>query len=203
MLRQRTQKNTIRATDVGLHTGEKVLMTLGPAPVNSGIVFRRTDLEGTPEVRADGMLVRETTLGTTLMQDDVRVATVEVFVTNRRGYAVTGLDRAGFPDLADERLEADDRTGERKIMVRHDPARLSVAILNLLQDYALQRPLSVSRAIFREYDVRGVVVVDLHLTGEETLYRRHRIVGNQAGDGLVPPAVASRSFENRSDLFER
>jgi phosphomannomutase/phosphoglucomutase len=74
-------------------------------------------------------------------------------------------------NLADERLEADERTGERKIMVRHDPARLSVAILNLLQDYALQRPLSVSRAIFREYDVRGVVGVDLTAGAMETMGR--------------------------------
>ena len=91
MFRQRTLKNTIRATGVGLHTGEKVLMTLGPAPVNSGIVFRRTDLEGTPEVRADGMLVRETTLGTTLMQDDVRVATVEHLMS---AFAGLGIDNA-------------------------------------------------------------------------------------------------------------
>ena len=91
MLRQRTLKNTIRATGVGLHTGEKVLMTLGPAPVNSGIVFRRTDLEGAPEVRADGMLVRETTLGTTLMQGDVRVATVEHLMS---AFAGLGIDNA-------------------------------------------------------------------------------------------------------------
>ena len=91
MLKQRTLKNTIRATGVGLHTGEKVLMTLGPAPVNSGIVFRRTDLEGAPEVRADGMLVRETTLGTTLMQDDVRVATVEHLMS---AFAGLGIDNA-------------------------------------------------------------------------------------------------------------
>lgn len=91
MLRQRTLKNTIRATGVGLHTGEKVLMTLGPAPLNTGIVFRRTDLEGAPEVRADGMLVRETTLGTTLMQDDVRVATVEHLMS---AFAGLGIDNA-------------------------------------------------------------------------------------------------------------
>jgi phosphomannomutase/phosphoglucomutase len=74
-------------------------------------------------------------------------------------------------NLANERLEADEHTGERKIMVRHDPARLSAAILNLLQDYALQRQLSVSRAIFREYDVRGVVGVDLTAGAMETMGR--------------------------------
>jgi phosphomannomutase/phosphoglucomutase len=74
-------------------------------------------------------------------------------------------------NLANERLEADENTGERKIMVRHDPARLSTAILDLLQNYALQRSLSVSRAIFREYDVRGVVGVDLSAGAMETMGR--------------------------------
>jgi phosphomannomutase/phosphoglucomutase len=74
-------------------------------------------------------------------------------------------------NLADERLEADVHTGERKLMVRHNPTRLSAAILNLLQNYALQRSLSVSRAIFREYDVRGVVGVDLTAGAMETMGR--------------------------------
>ncbi len=72
-------------------------------------------------------------------------------------------------NLANERLEEDERSGERKIMVRHDPARLSEAILTLLQDYALQRKLSVSRAIFREYDVRGVVGVELTAEAMKTM----------------------------------
>ncbi len=50
MINQRTLKNVIRATGVGIHSGEKVFLTLRPAPVNTGIVFRRTDLEGSPEV---------------------------------------------------------------------------------------------------------------------------------------------------------
>ncbi|NGX15230.1 UDP-3-O-acyl-N-acetylglucosamine deacetylase [Wenzhouxiangella sp. XN24] len=91
MLKQRTLKNTIRATGVGLHTGEKVLMTLGPAPVNSGIVFRRSDLDPAPQIRADGMLVGETTLGTTLVQDGVRVATVEHLMS---AFAGLGIDNA-------------------------------------------------------------------------------------------------------------
>ena len=73
--------------------------------------------------------------------------------------------------LANERLETDERSGERKIMVRHDPARLSAAILTLLEDYALQHKLSVSRAIFREYDVRGVVGTDLTANAMETMGR--------------------------------
>ena len=73
--------------------------------------------------------------------------------------------------LIDERLEEDLDSGERKVMVRHDPARLLTAILRLLEDYALQRQLSVSRSIFREYDVRGVVGVDLTASAMETMGR--------------------------------
>jgi UDP-3-O-[3-hydroxymyristoyl] N-acetylglucosamine deacetylase len=91
MLRQRTLKNTIRATGVGLHSGEKVLMTLGPAPVNAGIVFHRTDLGPEARIRADGMYVGETTLGTVLVKDDVRVATIEHLMS---AFAGLGIDNA-------------------------------------------------------------------------------------------------------------
>jgi UDP-3-O-[3-hydroxymyristoyl] N-acetylglucosamine deacetylase len=51
MLKQRTLRNSIRATGVGLHTGTKVLMVLRPAPPNSGITFRRTDLDEPVDIR--------------------------------------------------------------------------------------------------------------------------------------------------------
>ena len=77
MLRQRTLKTAIRATGVGLHTGEKVYMTLRPAAENSGITFRRIDLDEPVDIPADPTLVGETMLGTTLIKDGVKVATVE------------------------------------------------------------------------------------------------------------------------------
>ena len=67
MIRQRTLKNVIRATGVGLHCGEKVYMTLRPAPPDTGIVFRRTDLDPPAEVRAHALNVGDTQLGTTKM----------------------------------------------------------------------------------------------------------------------------------------
>ena len=78
MLRQRTLKNTIRATGVGLHSGKKVLMVLRPAPPDTGVVFRRTDLDEPVEVPAYAENVGETMLGTTLVQGDVRVATPKI-----------------------------------------------------------------------------------------------------------------------------
>lgn len=77
MLRQRTLKTAIRATGVGLHTGEKVLMTLRPAAVNTGVVFRRTDLADPVDIPADGRRVRETMLGTNLFEGEHKVGTVE------------------------------------------------------------------------------------------------------------------------------
>jgi UDP-3-O-[3-hydroxymyristoyl] N-acetylglucosamine deacetylase len=91
MIRQRTLKNIIRATGVGLHTGEKVYLTLRPAPVNTGIVFRRVDLEGDVEIPAIAQNVGDTTLSTTLVKGDVRISTVEHLLSAMAGM---GIDNA-------------------------------------------------------------------------------------------------------------
>ncbi|MEM7276689.1 MAG: UDP-3-O-acyl-N-acetylglucosamine deacetylase [Pseudomonadota bacterium] len=96
MLRQRSIKTSIRATGVGLHNGEKVYMTLRPAPVDTGIVFCRMDLDGAPAIRADVHKVGETMLGTTLIEGDVRVATVEHLVS---AFAGLGIDNC-YVDLS-------------------------------------------------------------------------------------------------------
>jgi UDP-3-O-[3-hydroxymyristoyl] N-acetylglucosamine deacetylase len=76
MLNQRTLKNTIRATGIGLHSGRKVFMTLRPAPPNTGIVFRRVDLVVPVDIEARAENVGDTTLGTTLVNGEARVATI-------------------------------------------------------------------------------------------------------------------------------
>src|SRR5690625_3031280 len=91
MIRQRTLRNTIRATGVGLHTGEKVYLTLRPAPVNTGIVFRRVDLDPMVEIPARAENVGDTTLSTTLVRGDVRVSTVEHLLSAMAGL---GIDNA-------------------------------------------------------------------------------------------------------------
>ncbi|MFA5529766.1 MAG: UDP-3-O-acyl-N-acetylglucosamine deacetylase [Thiohalomonadaceae bacterium] len=91
MIRQRTLKNIIRATGVGLHTGEKVYLTLHPAPVDTGIVFRRADLEGSVEIPAKAENVGDTTLSTTLVKGDVRISTVEHLLSAMAGM---GIDNA-------------------------------------------------------------------------------------------------------------
>src|SRR5258708_7226426 len=91
MLNQRTLKNSIRATGVGLHTGKKVLMTLRPALPDTGIVFRRTDLDHTVDIRAHADNVGDTTMGTTLQKGEVKVSTVEHLLSALAGL---GIDNA-------------------------------------------------------------------------------------------------------------
>ena len=91
MIRQRTLKNVIRATGVGIHTGDKVYMTLRPAAVDTGIVFRRVDLPQAVEIKACCQTVGDTSLSTTLVQGDVRVATVEHLLSAMAGL---GIDNA-------------------------------------------------------------------------------------------------------------
>ncbi|HKJ17154.1 MAG TPA: UDP-3-O-acyl-N-acetylglucosamine deacetylase [Xanthomonadales bacterium] len=91
MISQRTLKNVIRATGVGIHTGEKVFMTLRPAAVNTGIIFRRTDLDPVIEVPARATLVGDTSMNTTLESDGVRVSTVEHLMSALAGL---GIDNA-------------------------------------------------------------------------------------------------------------
>ena len=91
MLNQRTLKNSIRATGVGLHSGQKVFMTLRPAPPNSGIVFRRVDLPDAADIEARAENVGDTMLGTTLVNGDVKVSTVEHLLS---AFAGLGIDNA-------------------------------------------------------------------------------------------------------------
>lgn len=91
MLRQRTLKTSIRATGVGLHTGEKVYMTLRPAAENAGITFRRVDLDNPVDIKADARLVGETMLGTTLVQDGIKVATVEHLMSALAGLGIDNV----------------------------------------------------------------------------------------------------------------
>ena len=96
MIKQRTLKNVIRATGVGIHSGEKVYLTLRPAAVDTGIVFRRVDLPEPVEIKACAERVGETSMSTTLVQDGVRVATVEHLLSAMAGL---GIDNA-YVDLS-------------------------------------------------------------------------------------------------------
>jgi UDP-3-O-[3-hydroxymyristoyl] N-acetylglucosamine deacetylase len=91
MVKQRTLKNVIRATGVGLHTGDKVYLTLRPAAPDTGIIFRRVDFDQPVEIRACPHNVGDTRLSTTLVNGDVRVSTVEHLLS---AFAGLGIDNA-------------------------------------------------------------------------------------------------------------
>lgn len=91
MIKQRTLKNTIRATGVGLHTGDKIYLTLRPAEANTGIRFRRVDLDEPLTIEATPQNVGETVLSTTLVAGDVKISTIEHLLS---AFAGLGIDNA-------------------------------------------------------------------------------------------------------------
>lgn len=96
MIKQRTLKNVIRATGVGLHTGDKVFMTLRPAAIDTGIVFRRVDLAEPVEIRSSCDNVGDTRLSSTLVKGEARISTIEHLLSAMAGL---GIDNA-YVDLS-------------------------------------------------------------------------------------------------------
>lgn len=90
MLKQRTLSSKIRASGVGLHTGKKISLTLKPAPSNSGIVFKRTDIESAP-IKASLENVFDTRLSTSLSNNEIKISTVEHLLSALAGI---GIDNA-------------------------------------------------------------------------------------------------------------
>ena len=91
MVKQRTLKSSVTVTGVGLHSGEKVTLTLRPGAVNSGIVFRRVDVKPVCEMQARADLVYDTRLSTCMEYNGVRVATIEHLMS---AFAGLGIDNA-------------------------------------------------------------------------------------------------------------
>jgi len=91
VIRQRTLKNSIRATGVGLHTGEKIFITLRPAAPDTGVIFRRVDLDEPVEIKATPLNVGDTSLSTTLVKDDVRISTVEHLMSALAGLGIDNV----------------------------------------------------------------------------------------------------------------
>lgn len=100
MILQRTLKNVVRATGVGVHTGTKVVMSLRPAPADTGIVFCRTDIPGNPEVRAHALNVKDTRMATVIEGNGARISTIEHLLS---AFAGLGIDNA-YVDLSAEEV---------------------------------------------------------------------------------------------------
>jgi UDP-3-O-[3-hydroxymyristoyl] N-acetylglucosamine deacetylase len=90
-MKQRTLQTTIHTTGVGLHSGAKVTLALHPAPPNTGIVFRRTDLSPVVELPVDALRVTDTRMASTLERDGVKVATVEHLMSALAGLGIDNV----------------------------------------------------------------------------------------------------------------
>ena len=91
MINQRTLKNVIRATGVGLHTGEKIYLTLRPAPVDTGVIFIRVDADPVVKIPAKNAFVGATTLATTLINDGYNVSTIEHLMSAFSGLGIDNV----------------------------------------------------------------------------------------------------------------
>ena len=91
MLKQRTIKQLVRTTGVGLHSGTKVELTLRPAAPDTGIVFRRVDLNPIVDFPASAMAVGDTRMASVLVKDGARVSTVEHLMSACAGLGIDNL----------------------------------------------------------------------------------------------------------------
>lgn len=91
MIKQRTLKTAVSATGVGLHSGQKVKLTVRPAAPDTGIVFRRSDLPGAPAIKAEPQAVSDTRLSTTIGSGEARVATIEHLMSALAGLGIDNL----------------------------------------------------------------------------------------------------------------
>ena len=137
MIRQRTLKNVIKATGVGLHTGEKVYLTLRPAAPNTGIVFRRVDLPVPVDIYATPQNVGETTLSTTLVNGEAKVSTVEHLLSALAGL---GIDNAYIDVSAPEVPIMDGSAGPFVFLIQSAGVEEQNASKRFIR---IKRPISV------------------------------------------------------------
>lgn len=100
MIKQRTLKNSIRATGIGVHSGNKIYLTLRPAPVDTGIIFRRVDFAEPVEIKALSENVGDTSLSTTIHKDNITISTIEHLMA---AFAGLGIDNA-YVDVSEREV---------------------------------------------------------------------------------------------------
>jgi UDP-3-O-[3-hydroxymyristoyl] N-acetylglucosamine deacetylase len=100
MLQQRTLQSTTQAVGVGLHSGERVQMTLSPAPANTGIVFRRVDIEGAVDIPVTALSVTDTRMASTIESSNAKVQTIEHLMSAAAGLGIDNL----YVDLTAEEV---------------------------------------------------------------------------------------------------
>jgi UDP-3-O-[3-hydroxymyristoyl] N-acetylglucosamine deacetylase len=168
MVRQRTLKTSIRATGVGLHTGEKVYMTLRPAAPNTGVMFRRVDLPEPVDVPGDALLVGETTLGTTLIQEGIRVATVEHLMSALAGL---GIDNVYVDLSASEVPIMDGSAGPFVFLIQSAGIEEQDAPKRFVR---IRRPVEVSDGDkWARFDPFDGFKVNFEIEFDHPLFKRH------------------------------
>jgi UDP-3-O-[3-hydroxymyristoyl] N-acetylglucosamine deacetylase len=143
MKKQLTLKKPIEATGVGLHSGDKVVIRLRPAPINTGIVFCRTDLSPMVCIPAEAQRVGETTLATTLVQDHVKISTVEHLMS---AFAGLGIDNA-YVDVNAPELPIMDGSSA--------PFVLLIQMAGLEEQDALKRYIRIIKPLLIEEGTKG------------------------------------------------
>jgi len=167
-LKQRTLKTPIRASGVGLHSGRKVLMVLRPAPPNTGIVFRRTDLESVVDVPARATNVTETTLGTTLQLGDVKVSTVEHLLSALAGL---GVDNAFVELSAPEVPIMDGSAGPFVFLLQSAGIEEQTASKRFVR---VRRPVEVRDGDkWARFDPHEGFRINFEIEFEHPIFRRH------------------------------
>lgn len=91
MIKQRTIKNIFSTIGIGLHSGRKVNLTLRPAPVDTGIVFTRVDLEKPVSIKAEPTRVNDTRMATTLDKDGAKISTIEHLMSAFSGLGIDNI----------------------------------------------------------------------------------------------------------------
>lgn len=135
MIKQRTLKNVIKATGITLHGGERAEIVLRPAPVNTGIIFRRVDLNPIADIHAKAENVGDTRLSTTLIENDVRIATVEHLLS---AFAGLGIDNAYVDVTAAEIPIMDGSAG---------PFVFLIQSAGIEEQYAAKRFIRIKRKV--------------------------------------------------------
>ena len=161
MIAQQTLKNTVRATGVGIHSGQKVFITLQPAPVNTGIVFRRVDYKQPVAIESNALNVGETSMSTTLVKDGIKVGTVEHLMA---AFAGMNIDNCYVDLSASEVPVMDGSSGPFVFLIQsagireQDAPRRFIKIkkevkITLDDKYAVLKPGNSSRYSFEiEFD---------------------------------------------------
>ncbi len=136
MLPQRTLQSTTQAIGVGLHSGERVELTLSPAPVNTGIVFRRVDIVGAEDIPVRANMVSDTRMASTIASSNAKVQTIEHLMSAAAGLGIDNM----FVDITAEEVPILDGSAAAFVfllqsagIVRQDAPRRFVKVIKPIE----------------------------------------------------------------------